>query len=57
MEDGSCMREIDWKRGNPYIWQISDLEYLKTSPKLFVRKFDMNIDKEIVWKIKELWGD
>lgn len=35
----SSLREIDWKRGNPYIWKESDLIYLRNSEKLFARKF------------------
>lgn len=34
-----CMRLVDWKRGNPYIWQESDLEEIFASNKLFARKF------------------
>ena len=49
------MRKIDWIRGKPYIWRISDLDYLKSSSMLFARKFDYNIDKEIIFKIKELY--
>lgn len=32
------LREIDWKRGNPYSWKDSDLEELKNSNNFFVRK-------------------
>ena len=43
----ACMREIDWKRGNPYVWTIKDKEILKNSPCLFARKFSEK-DMEIV---------
>ena len=33
------MRAIDWQRGNPYIWQKTDMDYLIGSPYLFARKF------------------
>lgn len=47
----SCMRAIDWKRGNPYVYVSSDLNELVNSPYLFARKFDENLDKEIIEKI------
>lgn len=43
-----CMRMIDWKRGQPYIYRESDKNELFNSEKLFARKFDKNIDKEII---------
>lgn len=41
MEDAETgsMREIDWKRGGPYVWQDSDYDELVRSEKLFARKF------------------
>lgn len=30
-----CLREIDWKRGRPYIWRKEDYDYLSHSNKLF----------------------
>lgn len=40
-EYNSCMREIDWKRGMPYIWGQGDddIKRLINSNKLFARKF------------------
>lgn len=35
----SCMREIDWERGNPYVWRDGDTAELKRSDRLFARKF------------------
>lgn len=35
-----CARLIDWKRGNPYVWQVDDIEYMLSSEALFARKFD-----------------
>lgn len=43
-----CVREIDWNRGLPYVWRASDYEYLSKSDKMFARKFDENIDNEII---------
>ena len=42
---------IDWKRGNPYVYRSADYEELMASDMLFARKFDWNIDKEIVLKL------
>lgn len=43
---------IDWKRGSPYIFRLSDYDYLINSNMCFARKFDWNIDKDIIKKIK-----
>lgn len=48
----SCLRHIDWKRGNPYIFRKSDFEELISAKELFARKFDWNIDKEIIYQLK-----
>lgn len=46
-----CMRAIDWTRGSPYEWKVSDFDELINSNKLFARKFtDSNID--LILKIK-----
>lgn len=47
------MRYIDWKRGTPYTWgqDENDFKLLMDSPYLFARKFDENINFEIVQKI------
>lgn len=47
----SCMRYIDWNRGNPYIWRNKDYDELINSEYLFARKFDYNKDKEIINRI------
>lgn len=36
------LRAIDWKRGNPYIYQAEDFETLMKSNMLFARKFSTN---------------
>ena len=43
---------IDWKRGNPYVYKEQDFNELINSKMLFARKFDINIDKNIILKIK-----
>lgn len=49
-EFDGCKRLIDWNRGNPYVWKMSDLEELLSSDKLFARKFsskEMSIVKAL----------
>lgn len=46
-----CLRYIDWKRGNPYVWRLENYEELMASPYLFARKFDEQTDSEIIEKI------
>lgn len=39
----SCLREIDWMRGNPYVWKTKeDFEYLIKSESFFARKFSLD---------------
>ena len=52
-------REIDWPRGNgmnPYVYRMEDLELLKNSNAFFARKFDANIDMDIINEIYRLYG-
>ena len=44
-------REIDWYRGSPYVWRSNDFDYLMKSERMFARKFDQKVDKEIILKI------
>ena len=46
-----CKRLIDWKRGRPYVWRMGDFDELINSDRMFARKFDINIDKNIVDKL------
>lgn len=41
-------RYIDWKRGCPYTFKNNDYDELITCNSLFARKFDLNLDKEII---------
>lgn len=50
----AIQRLIDWKRGTPYCYRYSDLEELKSSPLLFARKFDCEIDPQIIEAIADL---
>lgn len=47
------LRLIDWKRGTPYTWRLSDFQNLIDSRKLFARKFSSEIDGEIIAKIHQ----
>lgn len=44
----SCMRKIDWNRGSPFIWTKNEYDELVNSEFLFARKFDYNVDKDII---------
>ncbi len=44
----ACARLIDWERGNPYVWRKEDYDLIKSSPCMFARKFDINVDSEII---------
>ncbi len=44
----SSMRLIDWKRGKPYTFRKEDFDEIIKSKCFFARKFDENIDFEIV---------
>ena len=37
-----CMREIDWGRGNPYVWTEEDVPHLMNSDRWFARKISMS---------------
>lgn len=41
-----CLRLIDWKRGNPYIFRLSDYDQIKQSKCLFVRKLSLRTDED-----------
>ncbi len=49
----ACARLIDWERGNPYVWRKEDYDEIKSSPCMFARKFDMNVDSEIIAMLTE----
>ena len=52
----ATMRLIDWKRGSPYVFRSTDLEEIKNSEAMFARKFDENIDADIIRKVQELYS-
>lgn len=47
----SDTRYIDWERGAPYIFREGDYGELKRTSALFARKFDADLDHEIVEKL------
>lgn len=49
----SCARLIDWERGNPYVFRKEDFDLIKSSSAMFARKFNMDIDSDIVDMIIE----
>ena len=54
--ENSDMRLIDWNRGTPYVWQMSDFDELINSEKFFARKFsskNMDIVQALYKHIKE----
>lgn len=42
------VRMIDWKRGNPYTFRAEDYDALMQSDSLFARKFDEDIDNDVI---------
>lgn len=42
------MRLVDFSRGNPYTFRSSDIEEIKSSEYLFIRKVDERVDKDIL---------
>lgn len=52
----ALMRDIDWDRGQPYVWGKSDLDELINSPFLFARKFD-DSGSEMLEKLLKLNKD
>lgn len=49
-----CLRAIDWKRGNPYIFRLGDYEQLISSKAVFGRKFDIQVDPEIISRLLKI---
>jgi hypothetical protein len=48
------MRSIDWNRGAPYTYRLSDFDELMNSDCLFARKFDTTVDAQIVEKLASI---
>lgn len=50
------MRHLDWKRGNPYVFQLSDFDELMDAEEFFARKFSLEKDAAIIEKLEETIG-
>lgn len=42
------LRKIDWQRGNPHIYKMEDFNELRDNDFLFARKFNSNVDFDVV---------
>lgn len=49
----NSLRDIDWQRGKPYTFGDIDFEELKSTDRLFARKFDEQVSMEIIEKLHE----
>lgn len=45
-------RYNDWLRGNPYVWREEDFDFLVNCDRCFARKFDENMDLNIIKRIE-----
>lgn len=45
------LRLIDWNRGDPYVWTVTDFDELINSDCLFARKFDENKSASLITKL------
>ena len=54
----SCLRYVDWKRGNPYTFTDADLAELLSTPEtaLFARKFDYRSNPAVVDALFDHFG-
>lgn len=50
---GAAARFIDWERGTPYVFRMSDFDELVQSDLMFARKFDGAVDAEIIRAIEQ----
>jgi hypothetical protein len=50
-EYASNMRLIDWNRGEPYVFRSEDFDELIGSGRLFARKFQEKVDRDVVDRI------
>lgn len=50
------MRLVDWKRGNPYIFRMEDIDLIKKSSAFFARKFDCDVDANVIKEVGRLYS-
>lgn len=53
-KEPTSRRLIDWNRGNPYVFRIEDMDMIKDSNCLFGRKFDNEVDADIINEIDKM---
>lgn len=53
----ACVRYIDWDRGSPYMFRREDFDVLMASKCMFARKFDENIDRDIIDMVYRALGE
>lgn len=44
----ACKRLLKWVNGKAYVWKMEDLKEIEESNAFFARKFDCNVDEEII---------
>lgn len=55
-DNEAAMRLIDWKRGRPYVFRSCDFKVLISSNMLFARKFDSNVDRDIIREVEKYYS-
>lgn len=53
LEADATMHKVDWERGTPYTYRMSDYNELISSHCCFARKFNSSIDRNIIDKLYE----
>lgn len=53
----ACARLIDWERGRPYVFRMTDYDQIMRSPAMFARKFSIQTDPEIIKEIQKKLED
>lgn len=60
MDSVSNMRFVDWSRGghvrHPWVFRSDDFDLLMSRPQLFARKFDINVDSQVIRRIADAIG-
>lgn len=46
------LRAIDWNRGEPYTYHVEDSDVLLATDRLFARKFDCEVDKNVINRVR-----
>lgn len=51
LHPAGSLREIDWERGEPYVWRMADVPQLEASECLFARKFSDDVDAAVIGRV------